>query len=131
MWLEEITNDELDASLGHLLASGGKNGLPKRSAGKYSEDGVKKIDVPRRLTAAASNAGDSKQRFNTVKHLHFPIETAPSATVSANMRDPTTSTVLYKILTPQEKADMPNTNWAGTALDVRFPLIHRLSLESL
>ncbi len=38
------------------------------------------------------------------------------------MRDPTTSTVLYKILTPQEKADMPATNWAGTALDVSIIL---------
>ena len=34
------------------------------------------------------------------------------------MRDPTSSTVLYKILTPQEKADLPATHWAGTALDV-------------
>lgn len=34
------------------------------------------------------------------------------------MRDPSTCTVLYKILTPQEKDAMPATQWAGTALDV-------------
>ncbi|SPO20041.1 uncharacterized protein UTRI_00435_B [Ustilago trichophora] len=47
------------------------------------------------------------------------------------MRDPTTSTVLYKILTPQEKADMPATNWAGTALDLKDGFIHLSSADQL
>ncbi|CDS02254.1 hypothetical protein [Sporisorium scitamineum] len=45
------------------------------------------------------------------------------------MRDPTTSTVLYKILTQQEKQDMPATNWAGTTLDDGF--IHLSSANQL
>ncbi|GAC95497.1 hypothetical protein PHSY_003073 [Pseudozyma hubeiensis SY62] len=47
------------------------------------------------------------------------------------MRDPTTSTVLYKILTPQEKLDMPDTNWAGTALDTKDGFIHLSSADQL
>ncbi|PWZ02627.1 hypothetical protein BCV70DRAFT_196867 [Testicularia cyperi] len=47
------------------------------------------------------------------------------------MRDPTTCTVLYKILTPQEKADMPGTGWAGTALDTKDGFIHLSSADQL
>ncbi|TKY90623.1 hypothetical protein EX895_000621 [Sporisorium graminicola] len=47
------------------------------------------------------------------------------------MRDPTTSTVLYKILTPQEKQQLPSTNWAGTALDTKDGFIHLSSADQL
>ncbi|CDU24007.1 uncharacterized protein SPSC_02636 [Sporisorium scitamineum] len=47
------------------------------------------------------------------------------------MRDPTTSTVLYKILTQQEKQDMPATNWAGTTLDTKDGFIHLSSANQL
>ncbi|KAJ1031675.1 hypothetical protein NDA13_002065 [Ustilago tritici] len=47
------------------------------------------------------------------------------------MGDPSTSTVLYKILTPQEKADMSGTNWAGTALDAKDGFIHLSSADQL
>lgn len=64
--------------------------------------------------------GNGKQRAtvliyspDTLIFVHRVIELDSTA-----MREPTTSKVLYKILTPQEKADMPATNWAGTALDV-------------
>ncbi|SNX81712.1 uncharacterized protein MEPE_00417 [Melanopsichium pennsylvanicum] len=47
------------------------------------------------------------------------------------MRDPTTSTVLYKILTPQEKADMPASSWSGTALDLKDGFMHLSSADQL
>ncbi|GAK62274.1 glutathione S-transferase [Moesziomyces antarcticus] len=47
------------------------------------------------------------------------------------MRDPTTCTVLYKILTPQEKDALPATNWAGTALDTKDGFIHLSSADQL
>lgn len=87
---------------------------PRISVVKSSENGEKKRRCPApfrqgpfQIWWSASNK-PPPSRF----HLHKV----------ARMRNPTSSTVLYKILTPQEKADMPGTNWAGTALDVSDPM---------
>lgn len=37
---------------------------------------------------------------------------------------PDTCTVLYKILTPSEKANLPESDWKGTELDLKDGFIH-------
>ncbi|KAN0062288.1 hypothetical protein ACQY0O_005469 [Thecaphora frezii] len=48
-----------------------------------------------------------------------------------SQRDPTTSTVLYKILTPDEVRAMPPTRWLGTQLDLKDGFIHLSTADQL
>ncbi|KAG7571214.1 hypothetical protein FFLO_00887 [Filobasidium floriforme] len=38
--------------------------------------------------------------------------------------DPTKCTVLYKILTPDEHAGLPTSDWKGTSLDLKDGFVH-------
>ncbi len=46
-------------------------------------------------------------------------------------RDSESCTVLYKILTPAEVEAMPESNWRGTALDLKDSFIHLSSADQL
>ncbi|KAK0553479.1 hypothetical protein OC846_000893 [Tilletia horrida] len=45
--------------------------------------------------------------------------------------DPTTSTVLYKILTPAEKEALPSGIWHGSELDIKDGFLHTSSVHQL
>ena len=64
------------------------------------------------------DSGQKAHKLGQRHHLPFKTLTYLGIGGNTDMRDPKTSTTLYKILTPQEKEEMSSTNWAGTALDV-------------
>lgn len=106
----------------------------KGSSAKIRKTGLRRKGFAENTATATCPTPDGKQHMHrrlrsskqaatiSFRRVHLPHLRSHSAT----MRDPTTSTVLYKILTPQEKADMPGTNWAGTALDVSNSIPHML-----
>jgi uncharacterized protein (DUF952 family) len=51
--------------------------------------------------------------------------------MSAEQRDPESSTVLYKILAPEEAESLPSRSWTGTALDLQDGFLHLSTSDQL
>jgi uncharacterized protein (DUF952 family) len=64
----------------------------------------------------------------TISHAHTQHE---ASVMSAEQRDPESSTVLYKILAPEEAESLPSRSWTGTALDLQDGFLHLSTSDQL